>query len=311
MRRSTIITGIAGVALAACGQAASGGAGGSGASGGAGAKPTVRVGSTNFAEQLVVAELYGQALEADGYKVERKLNLGAREIVAPALESGQIDLYPEYLATYLVFLTKDQKKATSDAATTHRNLQEALKAKNLTVLDYAPAVDVNGFVLTKATADKLRATRVSDLAAHNGTLVLGGPPECPIREFCQQGLETTYGLKFKDFKPLDAGGPLTVAALKGNQIDVAVLFTTDAVIQVENFVLLRDDKSLQLADNVAPVVRNDLLAKAPPAFTTLLNGVSRALTTEELTGLNRKVGVDKQDPKAVAGAWLKQKSLVK
>jgi osmoprotectant transport system substrate-binding protein len=299
---------MAGAFLAACGQAGSRDAAGSTAD--SGARPTVRVGSTNFGEQLVVAELYARILEADRYRVERKLNLGAREIVAAALESGQIDLYPEYLASYLVFLTKDEKKATTDATTTHRNLQDALRAKNLTVLEYAPAVDVNGLVVTRATADRLKTTAVSDLAAHGGALVLGGPPECPSREFCLQGLETTYGLKFKDFKALDAGGPLTVAALKGNQIDVAVLFTTDAAIQVENLVLLRDDKNLQLADNVAPVARNDLLAKAPATFGALLNGVSRALTTEELTRLNRKVGIDKQDPKDVAAAWLQQKGLV-
>jgi osmoprotectant transport system substrate-binding protein len=308
MRRSQLLAlGASAVTLAACGQGGGSAAGGASA----GAKPTIKLGSTNFAEQLVVAELYGQVLEANGYKIERKLNLGAREIVAPALESGQIDLYPEYLATYVVYLTKDQKTATTDAATTHRNLAEALKSKNLTVLDYAPAVDVNGFVVTKATADKYKLTRISDLAPVAKDLVIGGPPECPNREFCLQGLDKTYGLKFKDFKALDVGGPLTVAALKGNQIDLAVLFTTDAVIQAESFVLLRDDKNLQLADNIAPVVRNDVLSKAPADFKTLLNGVSKVLTTEELTGLNRKVGLDKQDPKAAAAAWLKMKSLVK
>ena len=301
---------LSGAALAGCGQAGSGGAGGAGGAGGGG-KPPVKLGSTNFSEQTVVAELYGQVLEASGYAVERKLNIGPREIVAPALESGQIDLYPEYLATYVVYLTKDQKKASTDAATTHRNLAEALKPKNLEVLDYAPAVDVNGFVVTKATADRHRLTRVSDLAPVARDLVLGGPPECPTREFCLLGLEQTYGLKFKDFKPLDTGGPLTVAALKANQVDVAVLFTTDAVISAEGFVLLRDDKNLQLADNIAPVVRSDLLGRAASDFRGLLNGVSKQLTTEDLMGLNRKVGLDKQDARVAAAAWLKQKGLVK
>jgi osmoprotectant transport system substrate-binding protein len=291
-------------ALSACGQG--GGAGTASAS-----KPNVRLGSTNFSEQVVVAELYGQVLEANGYTVERKLNLGAREIVSPALESGQIDLYPEYLATYVVFVTKDQKKASTDAAATHRNLAEALKPKNIEVLDYAPAVDVNGFVVTKATADKYKLTKISDLAPAAKDLVMGGPPECPTREFCLQGLEKTYGLKFKDFKPLDTGGPLTVAALKANQVDVGVLFTSDAVISAESFVLLRDDKNLQLADNIAPVVRSDLLKKAPADFKALLNGVSKVLTTEELTSLNKKVGIDKQDAKVAAAAWLKLKGLVK
>lgn len=316
MRRSRLLSLAAGgsvaALLAACSPAASS-TGTSGASAGTAAapKPAVRIGSTNFSEQVVVAELYGQMLEANGYKVDRKLNLGAREIVAPALESGQIDLYPEYLATYLVYLTKNEKLASTNADTTFKNLQEALKPKNLTVLNYAPAVDVNGFALTKGMADKLKATKISDLASANGTLVLGGPPECPTREFCELGLEKTYGLKFKDFKALDAGGPLTVAALDAGQVDVGVLFTTDPVIQAKKFVLLKDDKNLQLSDNIAPVVRNDLLSKAPSDFKTLLNNISKQLTTEEVTGLNLKVGLNKEDPNKVAAAWLKAKGLVK
>jgi len=275
------------------------------------AKPTVRIGSTNFIEQLILAELYGQVLEANGYKVERRLNLGNREIVAPALESGQIDVYPEYLATYLTYLTKDKSKASTDAAATYRTLQEVLTPKHLTVLDYAPAVDTNGFVVTKETAGKYRLTRLSDLAAVAGQLVLGGPPECPDRPFCLPGLRQTYGITFKDFKALDAGGPLTVAALDGKQINVALLFTTDAVIAAKGYVLLQDDRKLQLADNIAPVVRTALLDKAPAEFKTLINGVTAKITTEEITALNRKVGLDKQDPKVVAAAWLNRKGLVK
>jgi osmoprotectant transport system substrate-binding protein len=278
-----------------------------------GALPTIRIGSTNFAEQLVVAELYAQVLEQAGYKIERRYNLGSREIVAPALESGQIDLYPEYLATYVIYLTKDPNKGMPDAAQTYAALQEALKAKNITALQYAPAIDSNGFVVTRAFADRNGLKRVSDLQKLNGQLVLGGPPECPQRPLCLQGLERVYGLRFKDFKALDAGGPLTVAALEGNQIDVAVLFTTDAVIAAKGFVLLEDDKKLQPADNLVPVVRNDFLSKVPnqDQFKKLLNDVSAKLTTEELTQLNKQVGVDKKEPKDVAAAWLKSKGLLR
>ena len=282
-----------------------------GSGNGATAKPTLRIGSTNFTEQLIVAELYAQALEANGYRVERRLNLGNREIVAPALESGQIDMYPEYLATYLTYITKDKSKASTDARATHQNLQAALGPERLTVLDYAPAVDTNGFVVTKETADTHKLRRLSDLAAVAGHLVLGGPPECPDRPFCLPGLRQAYGISFKDFKALDAGGPLTVAALEGRQIQVALLFTTDAVIAAKKLVLLQDDRRLQLADNIAPVVRDAWLATAPPDFQPLLNRVSAKITTEEITDLNRRVGLDKQDPKAVAGVWLKQKGLVK
>jgi len=278
---------------------------------GSAAKPAVRIGSTNFTEQLIVAELYAQVLEADGYTVERRLNLGNREIVAPALESGQIDMYPEYLATYLTYITKDKSRASADARATHKRLQEALAPKGLTVLDYAPAVDTNGFVVTKETAGRYKLARLSDLAAVAGQMVLGGPPECPDRPFCIPGLRQTYGITFKDFKALDAGGPLTVMALEGKQIQVGVLFTTDAVISARGYVLLDDDRHLQLADNIALVVRNAWLAKASANLTPLLNRLSAKITTEEITGLNRRVGLDKQDPKAVAGVWLKQQGLVK
>src|SRR5262249_53797717 len=160
-----------------------------------------------------------------------------------------------------------------------------------------------GFVVTKATADKSNLKKMSDLAPVAAQMVLGGPPECPQRPFCQIGLQNTYGLKFKDFKPLDAGGPLTVAALEGNQVQVGLLFTTNPAIIIKNFVLPDDDKKLQQADNVAPVVRNDLVAKAAPDFKTTLNGVSAKLTTANLTDLDKQVGVDKKDAKDVAAAW--------
>lgn len=286
------------------GACSAGGAGGSG-------KPAVRVGSTNFAEQVILAELYGQMLEANGYRVERRLNLGPREIVEPALESDQIDLYADYLATLLAFVSKGAEKGSADAATTRTALQTALQPKAITVLDYAPAVDTNGQVVTRATADRYRLAKMSDLAPVASTLVLGGPPECPERPFCLPGLKETYGLTFKDFKPLDAGGPLTVAALEGNQIDVAVMFTTDAAISSRGFVLLEDDKHLQLADNVAPLVRDSWLSRAAPDAREQLNKVSAQLTTAELTALNKQVGIDRQDPRPVATAWLKAKGLIK
>ncbi|HEY8695223.1 MAG TPA: ABC transporter substrate-binding protein, partial [Chloroflexota bacterium] len=280
------------------------------ASAAAAAKPTVRIGSTNFSEQSVLGELYAQVLEGSGYKVDRKFNLGTREIVQPALESGQIDMDAEYLATLLKFVDKNSTP-TTDPSETSKLLQTALTPKKLTVLSYAPAVDTNGFAVTKATADKSNLKKIGDLQLVAGQMILGGPPECPTRPFCQQGLEKTYGLKFKDFKPLDTGGPLTVQALEANQVQLALLFTTDANITTHNFVLLDDDKHLQLADNVAPVVRDDLLDKAGPDFKTAVNSIAPKLTTAELTGLNKQVGVDKKDAKDVAAAWLKTNGLVK
>lgn len=273
-----------------------------------GPKPTVKIGSFNFAESILLGELYAQALEANGYTIERKFNLGNRAIVFPALEKGDIDVVPEYLATVLRFVDTNAK-GSSDAKEAQRQLQDAVKSKNLTVLDYAQAVDENAFVVTKATADKYKLKKTSDIAANaQGQLVLGGPPECPQRPFCKIGLEQTYGIKLKDFKPLDAGGPLTVAALDGNQIDVALLFSSDAIIAVKGYIVLEDDKHLQLADNVAPLVRN---AVATDDLKKVLNGVSAKLTTDELIGMNKANGVDKKDASVVAKDWLKKQGLIK
>jgi osmoprotectant transport system substrate-binding protein len=291
---------IAALIAFACGSPGTGGA----------TKPTVRIGSTNFQEQLILGELYAQILEANGYPVERKFNLGSREVVFPALTSGQIDMEADYLATLLVFVDKNAKGST-DPAQTAKTLQDALTPKGLTVLDYAPAVDQNGFVVTKATADKYKLAKLSDLPPVAANLTLGGPPECPNREFCAIGLKTVYGITFKAFKALDTGGPLTVAALEGGQIDVGLLFTSDAIIAVKGFVLLDDDKHLQLSDNVAPVVRNDLLSKAGDDFKRLVNSIAPKLTTAELTAMNKQAGVDKKDPKDVAKEWLKKQGLIK
>jgi len=308
MKRGRILTAAlvaVAVVVTACGGGGTGGA----------AKPDVIVGSTNFYEQITLGELYSQILEANGYKVTRKFNLGNREIVQPAIESGQIDLDAEYLATLLAFIDKDGKiaKPTTDPKETQTGLQKALEPKGLTVLDYAAATDQNGFVVTKDTASSKNLKKISDLAPFAKDMILGGPPECPSpqRPFCLTGLKNIYGLSFKDFKPLDAGGPLTVAALEGKQIDVGLLFTSDPSIVAKNFVLLDDDKHLQLADNIAPVARNALLQKDDGTLKRLLSSISAKLTQAELNDMNKQVAVDKKDSKDVAAAWLKKQGLIK
>jgi osmoprotectant transport system substrate-binding protein len=284
-----------------------------GGSGSGAAKPDVIVGSTNFYEQVTLGELYAQILEANGYKVTKKFNLGPRDIVYPALKSGQIDVLPEYLATLLAFVDKDGKiaKPTTDKKETATGLQKALDADQLTVLDAADATDQNGFVVTKDTASSKNLKKISDLAPYAKDMVLGGPPECPTRPFCGLGLKNVYGLTFKDFKPLDVGGPLTVAALEGKQIDVGLILTSDPSIVARGFVLLDDDKHLQLADNLAPVVRNALLQKDDGTLKRLLNSISAKLTQGELNDMNKQVAVDKADSKVVAAAWLKKQGLIK
>jgi osmoprotectant transport system substrate-binding protein len=293
------------VVATACGGAGTGGTGAT--------KPEVIVGSTNFYEQITLGELYSQILEANGYKVTRRFSLGNREIVYPAIKSGQIQVVAEYLATLLAFVDKTGgiAKPTTDKTETANGLKKALDPDGLTVLDAADATDRNGFVVTSATATSNHIAKMSDLQPIAGVMILGGPPECPQRPFCLLGLQSVYGLKFKDFKPLDAGGALTVAALEGKQIDVGLLFTSDPSIVAKNFVLLEDDKHLQLADNIAPVVRKDLLSKDDGTITRLLNSISAKLTQAELNDMNKQVAVDKKDSKDVAAAWLKKQGLIK
>jgi len=279
-----------------------------GSGGGTGTKqgPTITVGSANFSESALLAEIYAQALEHAGYPVARNLNVGNREVYFKALESGDLSLVPEYIGSLTTFLGGT---ATSDSTATYDTLKQLLDAKGLTAAAYAPAQDKNGIVVRKDTAEKLGLSKVSDLAAHNGELVFGGPPECPNREFCLVGLQDVYGLQFADFKPLDVGGPLTVAALEGDEIQVALLFTSDGVIAAKGFVLLDDDKGLQPAENVTPVLRKDILDAYGDDLVKTLDSVSVLMTTSELTALNKRVGFDGEDPDKVAADWLAGKGI--
>lgn len=262
---------------------------------------TIVIGSANFGESALVAEIYAQALEAEGFTVERKLNTGNREIYAQALEAGELHLVPEYVGSALSYKGGEP---TANTVKTTDDLRAAWGVDGISVLEPAPAQDKNGFVVTAAMAAELGVAKVSDLAAHNGTLVLGGPPECPERAFCLQGLEGVYGLSFTEFKPLDVGGPLTVAALEGNEIQVGLLFTTDGVIASKGFVLLDDDQGLQPAENLVPVIRTDIVDEYGGDLEDALNAVSLALTTEALTEMNKLTGYDGEDPVEVAADWL-------
>jgi len=263
--------------------------------------PTIKVGSTNFGEQLILGEIYAQVLEANGYSVERQFNLGSREIVNPALKNGEIDLLAEYTGALLTF---EGGTATTDSEETHTALQQAIADDGLVALDYAPAQDKDGLVVTAETAGSLGLATISDLAEHDEDLVLGGPPECPDREFCLIGYRDVYGLEFEDFVPLDVGGPLTVAALDGGDIDVGVLFTSDGVIAARNFVLLEDDMNLHPAQNIVPVIRQEILDAYGDELVDLLNRVSAEITTAELSELNKRYGIDAEDADILARDWL-------
>ena len=262
--------------------------------------PTITIGSANFSENALVAEIYAQVLEDEGYPVDRFLNVGNREIYAAALESGELDLLPEYVGSALSFLGGTP---TADSAATAQALADAWADAGLTVLEPAEAQDKNGIVVRQDTADELGLSKVSDLADHDD-LIFGGPPECPEREFCMVGLTEVYGITFAEFKPLDVGGALTVAALEGDEIQVALLFTSDGVIAAKGFVLLEDDMGLQPAENLTPVVRQDIVDVYGDAFVDALNAISAELTTAELSEMNRLIGIEGEDPDQVAKDWI-------
>ena len=264
------------------------------------AGPTIKIGSANFGENALVAEIYAQVLEGKGYSVERNMNIGNREVYAAALEAGELDLVPEYVGSALSYKLGTP---TADSAATAQALADAWAVDGIMVLEPAPAQDQNGIVVRQDTADALGLTKISDLAAH-ADLVFGGPPECDERDLCMIGLQDVYGLSFAEFKPLDVGGALTVAALERDEIQVAVLFTSDGVISAKGFVLLDDDKSLQPAENLTPVIRKEVVDAYGAGLVDALNDLSAELTTTELREMNRRIGIDGDDPQQVAADWI-------
>ncbi|HEX7265566.1 MAG TPA: ABC transporter substrate-binding protein [Candidatus Dormibacteraeota bacterium] len=266
-------------------------------------KGTLTVAGFNFPESSILAEIYGQSLAHDGYTINYKLLLGTREVVAPALESGQIDLYPGYAATDLEFYNKGAGEANGDPVATTAKLNSRLQPLGLTALTASGAVDQNAFAVTKATQTKYSLTSLSDLAAIGGQLTLGAGPECPTRPFCLPGLKKTYNITFKAFKPLDTDGPLTRAAFKNGSIDVGLVFSSDGDLNSLGLVVLKDDKQLENADNVVPILRQ---AAASAEVSRVLNAIDAKLTTADLVTMNSQVSILHQDADAVATAWLQQ-----
>jgi osmoprotectant transport system substrate-binding protein len=220
------------------------------------------------------------------------------------MESGEIDVAPEYLAT-LISVLDPKAGRVSDADEAAAMLNDDLLAdKGLQVLEPSVAVDTNIFAVTQETAAKY--TTLSDLAPDAEDLTLGAPAECPKRPYCIPGLEDVYGIEFGNFEPLEYGAA-TVEALKQGEIDVALLFSTDGTVEREGFVVLEDDKGLQAADNITPLVNEDVL---DGEVEELLNAVSAALTTENVTELNARVNVDLEDPADVAAEFLEENGLL-
>ena len=268
------------------------------------------VGSFDFSESILLAEIYATALEENDFVVERDFDLGSREIVQPALEQDRIDLVPEYLGAAVTFVTLGRTVATSSSEDMHEILEERLGDLGIAVLDYARAQDQNGFVVSEATATQYNLIRLSDLKPFAPELDFGGPPECADRPTCLRGLESVYGLDFREFEALDVGGPDTVAALEGGEVDVALLFTTDPIIDEKDFVLLEDDKELQPAENVVPFLRQDVIDRHGRDVVDVLDSVTHELTTDRLRKLNERVTLRGQRVDTVAEDFLRATGVV-
>src|SRR6202171_4360921 len=218
-------------------------------------KGTITVAGFNFPESSILANMYGQALVHDGYTINYKLNLGTRKVVAAALQSVQIDLYPGYAARELEHYYKSAGQATRDPPATPAKLNTCLQTINALALTPSAAVDGNAYAVTKATAAKYNLKTLSDLTPVAGQLVFGAGPECPTYKFCLPGLMSVYGLHFKQTLTLDTDGPATRAAFKNGSIQVGLVFSTDSDLNQLGLVVLQDDKKMIAADIVVPVIR--------------------------------------------------------
>jgi osmoprotectant transport system substrate-binding protein len=274
-------------------------------------KAPIRIGSDNFYESKLMGEIYAQVLEADGYTVERKFGLGSRQERIPTMDAGQIDLVPEYVGSGLGFY--DKTKIGGDGAANAKALQEAIASKGLTVLGISPGQDTNAFVVRKDTSESLGLTKMSDLAAVQDQIKWGLPSDCDTNPLCAGALEE-YGITYppKQRSALGACDVPMAQALQGKAIDLAELCSTQPAIVQFGFVTLEDDKQTQPAENIAPIVRDDYLAKVDKtAFAALLDAASAKMTTEELTKLGVEVAIDQKDVAEVAKAWLSAQGLVK
>ncbi|MFE1767442.1 ABC transporter substrate-binding protein [Streptomyces angustmyceticus] len=258
------------------------------------------IGTANFTENQILGYLYAGVLTAAGVEATVKPNLGSREIVVPALRSGDIDLLPEYQGSLLLYL---DKKATETEAGAMQNALAAVLPDGLEVLPYAAAEDRDSFAVTRATADRYGLKTLADLRKVNGKLVFGAAAEMKKRVVGLVGLKDAYGVEFKEFKALDSSGPLVKGALKKGDIDVGNVFTTDVDTAANGWVLLADPEHLIPAQHIVPLIA---ARKADSKVRKALARLGNTLTTAHLTELNRLVDKEKQDPDRVADAWLKK-----
>lgn len=263
----------------------------------------ITVGSFEFAESILLAEIYSQSLEHAGFTVERAFALGPREFVAPALAVGLIEFVPEYVGSAATFVHRGQPADSSDLATSYERLVSGLRGHPVAALTPSPAQNANAFVVARPTAEAMGLRTLSDVAEFADDLVFGGPPECQRRALCLVGLAEEYGITFGTVVSLRPG-PLIEQALRDGGIDLGLMFTSDAAMLSADFVELRDDRDLQPAENITPLVRIEALDRWGDALTDAVDAVSLRLTTEGLRQLNAEVAGDTDRVAAIATAWL-------
>ncbi|MER5770315.1 ABC transporter substrate-binding protein [Streptomyces sp. NPDC001985] len=308
MRRRTLLRGLTAAAsvpaLAACSGGITSLEGGGELSGGGGSSEGgITIGTANFTENQILGHLYAAVLTAAGVRTAVRPNLGTREILVPALRRGDIDLLPEYQGALLHHLDP-QARATEEG-----EMQNALAIalpRGLQILPYGRAENSDVFAVTRETAAAYGLRSLGDLARHNGKLVLGAAPEVRTRTVGVVGLKKVYGVEFAGFRSLDSSGPLVKGALKRGDVDVANLFTTDTDIAAEGWVVLTDPRNLIPGQRVVPLIAD---RRADSRVRRALARIGAALTTAELTELNRRVDKDKEDAEDVAREWARAKGL--
>jgi osmoprotectant transport system substrate-binding protein len=270
---------------------------------GSGSSESITIGSANFPESQLLAEIYAQTLEAKGVTVTRKFDLGSREKYMDGLKDGSIDLIPEYTGVLLQFFNKEAPEVESEEVYTA--LQKVLP-DNLIVLNKAEAEDKDAIVVTKETADKWSLKSIEDLVPHCGEVTFGGPPEIQQRADGIPGIKETYGCTFKSFSALEPGAITTKALLDGT-VQAADIFTTDSAIEANDLVVLEDPKNNFAAQNVVPLINKD---KASDTVKEALNAISAKLDQESLNELNVKLNdPSKPEYSDIAKEWLEQAGL--
>jgi osmoprotectant transport system substrate-binding protein len=293
---------------AACGDSGGDDTGG-GATDTASAEPKgeIVVGvSGAFPENQLVAEMYAQVLEANGYTVTRELEIADRAVGNEALAAGEIDLKPEYTGFNLPLYDKNAPTNGDPQAVADAHAA-ALEPEGLVTYAISPANSTNVFVVTPETAEANDLSDMSSLAPVAGDLTLGAPPDCPKADFCIPGMKETYGIEFGDFKPLDFGGPKTVAAIESGAVDVGELFSLDPTIQDNGYVVLTDDKQLQANGNFVPVVREEVASEELGA---LLDSVTTTLTDENMREMVGQVANERRDVADVASEYLTEAGIL-